>query len=310
MPPELTAARLATLWRLDLFFALLTTTAAGLYLAGVARLRRRGDRWPLGRTIAWIVGVALIVVFTQSGIATYAPVLFSMHMIQHMGLAMLAPIFLVLGAPVTLALRVLKPAVRRGDRGPREWIVTVLHSRFVKVVSHPALAMVLFISGSYTLYYTSLSETAMRQPVGHILMNTHFLLSGVLFFWVIIGVDPTPRRLPYIAKLGTLMMTMPFHAFFGISMMMMGKSVASTWYDSLGRTWGASVLEDQSVAGGMAWAFGEIPTMIVVITIAAQWGLGDHREARRVDRHADRDGEADLKAYNDYLANLNKRSRQ
>ncbi|MFI7700024.1 cytochrome c oxidase assembly protein [Nonomuraea sp. NPDC049480] len=112
------------------------------------------------------------------------------------------------------------------------------------------------------------------------------------------------------AKLGTLMMTMPFHAFFGISMMMMGKSVASTWYDSLGRTWGASVLEDQSVAGGMAWAFGEIPRMIVVITIAAQWGLGDHREARRVDRHADRDGEAELKAYNDYLANLNKRSRQ
>ncbi|GAA3686129.1 cytochrome c oxidase assembly protein [Nonomuraea antimicrobica] len=310
MPPELTAGRLATLWRLDLFFAILATAATVSYLAGVGRLRRRGDSWPLRRTIAWLLGVTLTVVFTQSGIATYAPVLFSMHMIQHLGLAMLVPIFLVLGAPVTLALRVLKPAVKRGDRGPREWIVAVLHSRFVEVVSHPALAMVLFISSSYALYYTSLFETAMRQPVGHILMNTHFLLSGVLFFWVIIGVDPGPRKLPYIAKLGTLMMTMPFHAFFGISMMMMGKSVAAGWYDGLGRTWGSSVLQDQNVAGGMAWAFGEIPTMIVVITIAVQWGFSDHRQARREDRHAERDGDADLTAYNDYLAKLNKRSPQ
>ncbi|MGW3352794.1 cytochrome c oxidase assembly protein [Nonomuraea rubra] len=308
MPPELTAARLASLWRLDLFFALMTLVAAAAYAAGVVRLRRRGDGWPLGRTIAWAVGIAFVVIFTQSGLATYAPVLFSMHMIQHMGLAMLAPIFLVLGAPVTLALRALKPAARRGDRGPREWLVAVLHSRFAHIVSHPALAMVIFISGSYALYYTSLFEDAMRQPVGHILMNLHFLASGVLFFWVIIGVDPAPRRLPYIAKLGTLMMTMPFHAFFGISMMMMGKSIASAWYEQLQRPWGASVLEDQKVAGGMAWAFGEIPTMIVVITIATQWALSDHRQARRQDRHADRRNDAELAAYNDYLTQLNERT--
>ncbi|MET7327503.1 cytochrome c oxidase assembly protein [Nonomuraea sp. NPDC005650] len=305
MPPELTAGRLASLWRLDLFFALLALVATAGYAAGVVRLRRRGDSWPVGRSLAWTTGIVLVVVFTQSGIATYAPVLFSVHMIQHMGLAMLTPIFLVLGAPVTLALRALKPAARRGDRGPREWLVAVLHSRLAEIASHPALAMVVFISGSYALYYTSLFENAMRQPVGHILMNTHFLLSGALFFWVVIGVDPTPRRLPYVAKLGTLMMTMPFHAFFGISMMMMGKSIASSWYDQLARPWGASVLEDQSVAGGMAWAFGEIPTMIVVITIAAQWARSDHRRSRRLDRR----GDGELTAYNDYLARLNRRAR-
>ncbi|MFC4015850.1 cytochrome c oxidase assembly protein [Nonomuraea purpurea] len=304
MPPELTASRLTSLWRLDLFFALLALAGAAGYAAGVVRLRRRGDSWPLGRSIAWAAGIVLIVVLTQSGIATYAPVLFSMHMIQHMGLAMLAPIFLVLGAPVTLALRALKPAARRGDRGPREWITAVLHSRFAEIVSHPAVAMVIFISGSYALYYTSLFENAMRQPVGHILMNTHFLLSGVLFFWVVIGVDPAPRRLPHIAKLGTLMMTMPFHAFFGISMMMMGKSIASSWYEQLARPWGADVLQDQNVAGGMAWAFGEIPTMIVVITIAVQWALSDHRQSRRIDRR----GDGELDAYNEYLTRLNRRA--
>ncbi|NRQ32353.1 bifunctional copper resistance protein CopD/cytochrome c oxidase assembly protein [Nonomuraea sp. NN258] len=308
MPPELTAARLASLWRLDLLFALLVLVAAVGYAAGVVRLRRRGDAWPVGRSVSWALGLVLVVVFTQSGIATYAPVLFSMHMIQHMGLAMLAPIFLVLGAPVTLALRAVGPAARRGDRGPREWIVAVLHSRVAEIVSHPVVAMVIFVSGSYALYYTSLFEGAMRQPAGHIVMNAHFLASGVLFFWVIIGVDPAPRRLPHLAKLGTLMLTMPFHAFFGISMMMMGKSIASSWYDELDRPWGASVLQDQSVAGGMAWAFSEIPTMIVVITIAAQWALSDHRESRRQDRHADRRGDAELAAYNDYLTRLNERS--
>ncbi|WP_157245068.1 cytochrome c oxidase assembly protein [Nonomuraea typhae] len=306
MPPELTAERLATLWRLDLFFALVVLAAAGGYAAAVVRLRRRGDAWPLGRSISWAIGVLLLLVFTQSGLATYAPVLFSVHMIQHMGLAMLAPIFLVLGAPVTLALRAVRPAVRRGDRGPREWIVAALHSRAAEIVSHPVPAMVIFISGSYALYYTPLFETAMRQPVGHILMNAHFLLSGALFFWVVIGVDPAPRRLPYVAKLGTLMMTMPFHAFFGISMMMMGKSVASSWYEQLARPWGSDVLVDQNVAGGMAWAFGEIPTMIVVVTIAAQWALSDHRQARRLDR--DRRGDGELAAYNDYLARLHQQS--
>ncbi|MDP9867846.1 MULTISPECIES: cytochrome c oxidase assembly protein [Streptosporangium] len=107
-----------------------------------------------------------------------------------------------------------------------------------------------------------------------------------------------------------LMMTMPFHAFFGIAMMSMGTAIASSWYDGLGRTWGVSTLADQRTAGGMAWAFGEIPTMIVVITIAVQWGLSDHRKARREDRRADRRGEADLGRYNAYLARLDKRSRE
>ncbi|GLW11590.1 ABC transporter permease [Microtetraspora sp. NBRC 13810] len=306
LPPEITLGRLATMWRPDLFFALAVVTAGVLYLLGVLRLRRRGDRWPVGRSVAWILGLAIIVVFTQSGIAVYAPVLFSMHMMQHMGLAMLAPIFVVLGAPVTLALRAIKPAVR-GDRGPREWIVTLLHSRFSTVVTHPAVAVALFVSGSYALYFTSLFETAMRQPVGHILMNVHFLLSGLLFFWTVIGVDPGPRRLPYIGRLMALMMTMPFHAFFGIAMMSMGTVIASSWYEGLGRTWGVSALTDQQTAGGMAWAFGEIPTMIVVITIAVQWGISDHREARREDRRSDLRADADLAAYNDYLKRLGQR---
>ncbi|MFC7382767.1 cytochrome c oxidase assembly protein [Sphaerisporangium rhizosphaerae] len=312
VPPPISVTNLLTLWWFDLFFAVVAALLAGLYGAGAVRLARRGDHWPVGRTISWAIGVLLLVLVTQSGVARYAPVLFSVHMTEHMVLSMLVPIFLVLGAPVTLALRALKPAARRGDRGPREWITTILHSRFVKVVTHPAIATALFIVSTYALYFTPLFAAAMEEHLGHIAMTVHFLLSGTLFFWVIIGIDPAPTKLPYVGRLLLLFVTMPFHAFFGIALMNMGTPLAGEWYDQLGRTWGASGVADQSTGGAIAWAFGEIPTLIVLIALAFQWYRDDQRTARRADRRADAraakeggTGDAELDAYNAYLSRLN-----
>jgi putative copper resistance protein D len=304
--------RLLTLWRFDFFFAALIVLLGGLYVAGLVRLRRRGDAWPAGRVAAWFLGLLSIAAVTLTGVATYAPVLFSVHMGQHMVLAMLTPIFLVLGAPVTLALRALKPAAIRGDRGPREWLTVFLHSRVTKVVTHPAAATAIFIVSTYALYFSPLFEKAMRAHLGHIAMLTHFLLSGILFFWVLIGVDPAPVRLPYIGRLLVLFVTMPFHAFFGIAIMNMGQPLAEGWYRALDRPWGASLVSDQSTGGAMAWAFGEIPTFIVLIALVFQWFAEDERLARRLERTADR-AEASKKSdelsdYNAYLASLNKRS--
>ncbi|GAA4555408.1 cytochrome c oxidase assembly protein [Planotetraspora kaengkrachanensis] len=314
MPPPVSLANLATLWWFDLFFAAIAATLAGLYGVGVVRLRRRGDSWPWSRTVLWFAGVVILVLATQSGIARYAPVLFSVHMTEHMILSMLVPIFLVLGAPVTLALRALKPAARRGDRGPREWIMVILHSRVMKVVAHPAIATAIFISSTYALYFTPLFASAMEEHIGHIAMTLHFLVSGCLFFYVIIGVDPGPHKLPHVARLVLLLVTMPFHAFFGVALMSMGTVLASDWYDQLGRTWGASSLSDQATGGGIAWSFGEVPTLIVLLALAIQWWRDDDRKARRDDRRADAlaaktggTGNAELDAYNDYLAKLNKR---
>ncbi|HUR02201.1 MAG TPA: bifunctional copper resistance protein CopD/cytochrome c oxidase assembly protein [Nonomuraea sp.] len=308
MPPPITLGNLASLWWLDLFFAVVAAALAGLYAAGVIRLMRRGDRWSWGRTAAWFSGVALLVVATQSGVARYAKVMFDVHMVEHMTLSMVVPILLVLGGPVTLALRALKPAAKRGDRGPREWLTTILHSGFVKVVGHPAIATAIFIASTYALYFTPLFESAMEEHLGHIFMTLHFLLSGSLFFWTIIGVDPAPHRLPYVGKLLVLFVTMPFHAFFGIALMMTGTVMASGWYDQLGRTWGGPLLEDQQNGGAIAWGFGEIPTLMVLLAIALQWYQDDERQARRADRKADRAGAGDpeLDSYNDYLAKLNR----
>ncbi|MFI7690778.1 cytochrome c oxidase assembly protein [Nonomuraea sp. NPDC049655] len=308
VPPEITIANVFSLWWFDLFFAAVAAVLAGLYGAGVYRLMRRGDSWPWGRTAAWFIGIALLVFATQSGLARYAKVLFDVHMIEHMTLSMIVPIFLVLGGPVTLALRALKPAARRGDRGPREWITTILHSRAVKVLSHPVVATAIFVASTYALYFTPLFESAMQEHLGHIWMTLHFLLSGSLFFWVIIGVDPGPSRLPYVGRLLMLFVTMPFHAFFGIALMMTGSVIAAGWYEPLGRTWGDNLLQTQQDGGAIAWGFGEIPTLLVLLAIAAQWYRDDERQARRADRKADRGGARDteLDSYNDYLARLNR----
>lgn len=314
MPPEVTPARLATLWQFDLFFAVLVVVLGGLYLAAVVRLRRRGDSWPMVRTAFWFFGLLTIVAVTQTGVAKYAPILFSVHMAQHMVLNMLTPIFLVVGAPVTLALRALKPARIRGDRGPREWLTVMLHSRYLAVIAHPAVATVIFVASTFALYFTPLFESAMRNHLGHIAMTVHFLLTGSLFFWVLLGVDPAPKKLPYPGRLLLLFVTLPFHAFFGIALMNMSQALARGWYTSVDPPWGTTILHDQHTGGAIAWAFGEIPTFIVLIVLAVQWYLDDQRQARRMDRKADRAEKAggrpaddELAAYNARLAKLAER---
>lgn len=311
MPPPISLANIFSLWWLDLFFAVVAVLLGGLYGAGVVRLRRRGDAWSWGRTASWFAGVVILVFATQSGLARYAKVMFDVHMIEHMTLSMVVPILLVLGGPVTLALRALKPAARRGDRGPREWLTTILHSRFARIVGHPAIATAIFISSTYALYFTPLYAEAMQEHLGHIWMTLHFLISGTLFFWVIIGVDPAPHRLPYVGKLLTLFVTMPFHAFFGVALMMTGSVIASVYYDQLGRTWGGPLLEEQQNGGAIAWGFGEIPTLMVLLAIAVQWYQDEDRKARRDDRKADRGGggDSELDSYNAYLARLDRADR-
>jgi putative copper resistance protein D len=313
LPPPITVGRLSSLWIFDLFWVVFVAALAMLYVAGVLRLRRRGDAWPIGRTVAWFVGLISIVVVTLSGVGRYAPVLFSVHMAQHMTLSMLSPIFLVLGAPITLALRALKPAAVKGDRGVREWLTIVLHSRVTRVVAHPLVAAVIFVASTYALYFTPLFGGLMRSHLGHIAMLLHFLAAGSLFYWVLIGVDPAPRRLPYVGRLLVLFVTMPFHAFFGIALMNAGQPLAPGWYNALHRDWGASLVSDLHTGGSIAWAFGEIPTFIVLLAILFQWFAEDQRLARRTDRSADRaaaegKGDDELSEYNAYLAALDKRA--
>ncbi|ORA82738.1 cytochrome c oxidase assembly protein [Mycobacterium malmoense] len=304
-PP--TVARILFDWRFDLIFGTAAIVLAALYVAAVLRLRRRGDHWPPGRTLAWLLGCLALLFVTSSGVGRYMPAMFSMHMVAHMGLSMLVPILLVLGGPVSLALRALPAAGRDNPPGMREWLLAALHSRLSRFLTNPVVATFLFVAGFYGLYLSSLFDAAVSSHAGHLAMNVHFLLSGYLFYWIVIGVDPTPRPIPPLAKVAVVFASLPLHAFFGVVLMGTRTVLGAAYYRSLGLSWHTDLLGDQRLGGGIAWAAGEVPLVIVMIALLVQWARSDARTARRLDRAADRDDDAELVAYNAMLAELARR---
>lgn len=308
LPPELTLGRLFTSWNFDLLWVLGCAFALFFYLAGVWRLRKRGDKWPVYRTILWSLGLLLLFYITNGGVNVYEKYLFSAHMSAHMVLTMAVPLLLVPGAPVTLAAR----AIRKrddGSRGGREWILLAVHSRFAAIISNPLVAAGLFAFSLWIFYYTPVMRWATTDHVGHEWMIAHFLITGYLFVQSLIGIDPVKHRLAYPFRLLLLLGTMAFHAFFGLSIMQMNGLLLADWFGAMGRTWGDTPLADQQVGGGIAWSIGEIPTVILAIVVAIQWSRSDERETRRRDRNADRTDDAELRAYNERLARLAERDK-
>lgn len=306
LPPEWTWETAFTTWSIDLIWALFAVFTTVFYIWGVARLRRRGDDWPVHRSILWVSAMAVLVYTTSGGVAVYGEILFSAHMIAHMMLTMLIPVGIVLAAPVTLVARAI--AVRHdGSRGMREWFLGIIHSKWIGFVGHPLVSTVIFALSLMVFYYSPLLSWASTTHLGHEWMILHFLLSGYLFVQALIGVDPSPHRTSYPVRLILLMATMGFHAFFGLSLMTGKALLLPEWFGAMGRTWGDSPLVDQQVGGAIAWGIGELPTLILSGMVVLSWIRSDAREAKRSDRQAARDGDADLNEYNEMLAKLQSR---
>lgn len=304
-PP--TVARILFDWRFDVVFGTAAIVLAGVYLAGVLRLRRRGDAWPAGRTTAWMLGCLTLLFATSSGTGRYMPAMFSMHMAVHMLLSMLVPILLVLGGPTTLALRALPVAGRGEPPGMREWLLAALHSRVSRFFTNPIIAAIIFVVGFYGLYFSSLFDSIVGSHAGHLAMNIHFILSGYLFYWVVIGVDPTPRPISPLAKLAVVFASLPLHGFFGVFLMGMHKVLGEWFYGALNLPWHTDLAGDQHLGGGITWSAGELPLLMVMIALLVQWHRSDRRTAKRLDRAADRDEDAELAAYNAMLAQMSRR---
>jgi len=307
--PAPTFARLVGYWRPDLLFLPVSIAAVTLYLVGVTRVRRRGDAWPPGRTVAWLAGWAVVVFTTSSGVGRYAGASFSVHMALHMTLNMFAPVLLVLGGPITLALRALPAAAHGQPDGPREWVSAMLGWRFVQHFLNPLHAFAAYTVSYFALYFTNIFEQASHYHWAHELMDIEFLAVGYLFFTIVVGVDHLPRELPHLGRLGLTFATMPFHAFFGVVIMMSNHIIAGTFYTYLasGVPWITDLAHDQYVGGGIAWAAGEIPLLLVVITLVSQWARQDARRAARADRQQDTGLDDTFDAYNVMLARLAER---
>lgn len=283
--PPFEPLRLLTETRLDPLVTAVILLAAGLYFWGVRRLADRGVRWPLGRQIAWYVGgLGTLAIAIVSGLATYDDVLFSAHMVQHMLLGMVAPIFLALGAPVTLALRALP---RRG----RAVLVAILHSRVVKVITFPAVGWLLFVASPFALYFTGWYPATLDNDLLHTLLHVHFVLVGMLFFWPLIGVDPIPGRLPHPMRVLLLVTTLPLHVVLGLTIMTERTVIAAHHYNALALPWSDPFL-DQRVGGGLLWASGDVIGLLMLGAAVLQWKRASEREAAREDRRLDRLEEA------------------
>src|SRR5699024_2750130 len=304
LPGPFSLETVVGLWRFDLVVGRAAVVRLGLYLWGVIHLRRRGDSWPAGRTFFWVSGCVVLFVTTSSGLGMYMMADFASHMVGHMLISMLAPVFLALGGPLTLALRALPAAGRGNPPGPREWVVEFMNNPISRFLTHPVVASIQFVAGFYLIYFGGFYQTIASEHLGHMFMNVHFLISGYLFYWVIIGVDAAPRQFTSMYMLMVLLGSLPFHAFFGILLMNYPTVLAAPWYSGIGLPWIPDLLQSQRVGGGVAWAMGEIPLFIVMIALAWQWYQSDMREARRSERQAERDDDAELRAYNEMLAQM------
>ena len=303
LPPEPTAASWFTTWRIDWLWAAIVVFLAVVYVWAAVKVWRRGDTWSGLRTASWFVGLALLLYATSGGLAVYARVLFSAHMVEHMGLTMVVPLFLVPGAPVTLLLKALEPR-RDGTRGPREWILRLVHSLWGRIVTHPIFAAANFAFSIVLFYFTDLFRFTLRYHVGHEFMMVHFLFTGYMFALVLIGIDPIPRRPSYPMRLVLLLATMAAHAFIGVAIMNLSAVLQASWFGNMGRPWGPSALDDQLLGGMLMWGIGEFPTFLLAVIVSVMWAMEGTKENRRVDRQAERTGDAELKAYNAMMARL------
>ena len=223
------------------------------YLIAVFALHGRGVHWPLQRTIWLAAGIATVLLVTATGVDGYGMELFSVHMVQHMVLSMLAPIFLALGAPITLVLRVL-PTRMGGRWNARKVVLAVLHSRVAQFCTHPAVTVSLFLVSLYALYFTPTFDYLMSAMWGHNLMLIHFLVIGYLYFWGVMGVDPSPVRVKRgvramsspVLRILEMVVTVPFHAFFGV-VVMMSVDLIVRFYAHPNPSWRISALGWRSI---------------------------------------------------------------
>ncbi len=283
--PRFSAESMFTQWSLAPLPLVITVWAGGLYLIGVGTLRRRGDHWPVGRTIAFVgVGLGSFYLATSSGLATYDTALLSVHMVQHMILSMMVPLALALGAPVTLALRTLPPR-------PRRWLLAVLHSRVAKVLSFPPLTFALYIVSPWALYFSGWYRASLESVWIHEMMHVHLVLVGALFFWPLMGIDPVPGRVGYPFRVLLTVLTLPFHAFLGVTIMGQSTLIGGDWYPSLHNgpmgAWLPDPYVDQELAGGILWASGDLIGLSFFGVLFAQWVRSSMQEAKREDRRLD-----------------------
>lgn len=288
-----------TQWRPELLYSVAAILLAAYYV----HLVRRVPGWSWVRTAWWLLGCVTLVVTLSSGLGMHMAAAYSTHMTVHMILSMGVPVFLVLGAPLTL----VREAYPAGEFNPRLWAESFQRSRFLRVVTFPPVSAVQFLTLFYVMYvFPSLYALMISEHAGHVIMNAVFLVSGYFYFWELIGPDEIPGRASAKVRLAWLWVSMPFHLFMGVYLMQLNFVLAEDFYRSLMLPWDPDLLDDQKVGGGIGWASGSFPLVIVFAELFRAWLSEDTKEATESDRHAEETDDEEWRRYNEMLAQYNR----
>ncbi|RFA06449.1 hypothetical protein B7R54_18910 [Subtercola boreus] len=274
-----------------------------LYILGATRQWVSHRPWSLIRTLCFVAGCALTAVTMGAGLEGYGFVLLSVFIFQQLTLMMAVPVLLVLGSPGTLLLRSMP------HRGPGRVVLvsalTLLRSWPMRVAVHPAVMIPLFLAAFYGLYLTDTADVLLQTLGGHLALELFFLGSGLLFTAPLISSDPLPGRQSHLGRLVDVFAEMPLHAFFGVIVMTSTIPLVSSFASAA--RWGIDPLKDQQLAGGLAWSYGELPSVIILLVLLVRWERDDTRKARRATLKADLLGDTEFDAYNAHLKRLSER---
>lgn len=264
-------------WTFDPFAVAGLALAAVAYRWAVRRVQAAhpGNPHPAYRSWLFGGGLAAIGVALLSPIEAYEGTLFSVHMVQHMLLELVAAPLLLAGAPITLTLRVASPRVRRG-------LLTVLQSRIVHLISFPVVAWVLFAAVNWGWHFSVLYDQALENTLLHYFQHATFLGAALLFWWPVIGADPSPWRLPHPVRLLYLFLAMPQNSFLGVALLS-ASSVLYPHYLTNGRTWGMTPLDDQALGGVIMWVVGDLAFLTGMMLVVVMWMRHEDRRTARLD---------------------------
>jgi putative copper resistance protein D len=274
-------------WTFDPLPVLGAVVAGWAYWAGVRIVRRQHSRTPVPgwRVWCWFLGLAVGLVAVLSPIGTYDTTFFSVHMVQHLLLTVVCAPLLALGAPITLLLRVSSPVVRK------RVLLRILHSWPVRVVAHPIVAWVVFAGVMYVSHFSPLFDAALEDEGLHVFEHGLYLAAALLFWWPVVGADPSPWRLPHPMRVAYVFLGMPWSSFLGLAIFS-APAVLYRHYETVARAWGPAPIVDQQLAGGMMWVLGDGAFLVAMLLAVWVWLRAEEREGHRVDAKLEREAAA------------------
>ncbi|MEA2675935.1 MAG: hypothetical protein QOJ81_76 [Chloroflexota bacterium] len=267
---------------------LLPLVAAALiyrWAVGVVNRGHPDNPVPRYRLAAWYLGLLVLLIALASPVATYDTTLFAVHMGQHLLMVMVAAPLLAMGAPITLLLRVASPETRQ------RFVLPVLHSRPVRILAFPVVAWVVFAAVMWASHFSSLFDAALDDDLIHLAEHALYLGTALLFWWPVVGADPSPWRLPHPARVAYLFLGMPQSSFLGLAIFSAPEPLYAH-YVTLVRSWGPTPLVDQQWAGGLMWAGGDAAFLVAMIVALWVWLRAEERAGRIADEKLDRDAAA------------------